>query len=276
MQCFLNSSCGWRNDEAQSETCIHSSWGSNMCVHETVCLYAKWFMKTGWHTSGKIARLHFRWSLPTRCVMISGSVVSQSPGENSAAQISHELVQVSCSGYLWTVHCCWECKRSSRLAVLFSELRSVAGSCCGLQCCVSKNRQRGPENISSPSSTLPFPSTCFKTYNWSIIYSYKVWLDVANAFCQCTNLYKNIICSVFLNHMQFNAHVDVFFFPWVSFFRLLVPSLAVALHPPWCFCAFLPPPPLLPPWALMWRLKLTLLDDITVRCLLACLPAWGL
>lgn len=43
-----------------------------------------------------------------------------------------------------------------------------------------------------------------------------------------------------------------------------------------CFLAFFSPLLSFPLCALMWRLNLTLLDDITLCCLLACLPAWGL
>lgn len=60
---------------------------------------------------------------------------------------------------------------------------------------------------------------------------------------------------------------------------LYSPPIPVLLSssPPLYFVAFLPPFLLSSPLrALMWRLNLTLLDDITVRCLLACLPAWGL
>lgn len=43
-----------------------------------------------------------------------------------------------------------------------------------------------------------------------------------------------------------------------------------------CFLASFSPLLSFPLCALMWRLNLTLLDDITLCCLLACLPAWGL
>lgn len=50
----------------------------------------------------------------------------------------------------------------------------------------------------------------------------------------------------------------------------ITPSHAFAFLTP----SLLPPTPT-PLCALMWRLSLTLLDDITLCCLLACLPAWG-